>query len=87
MEVVMIEKTDFLTLINKVEQVLTKIDVIENTISKDCKLYNITDAAKELHITRQTLHRYINLKLIEPLLIGNTSYFTREIIDEFLKQK
>jgi len=87
MEVIMLEKTDFLTLTNKLDQVLTKVSVIENTMSKDRKLYNITEAAKELHITRQTLHSYINLGLIEPLLIGNTSYFTKEIIDNFLKQK
>lgn len=84
---VIIEKESFDALLEKVEGLAHEIHTLKKELRRDTKLYNITEAAKLMKISTPTLHKLINNGLIETKLVGNSTYFTMELIDKFLSQK
>ena len=80
MEVILISKEEYLQLNNKLDKVLSMLD----EKAKDTKLYNVTETAEKLGVTRQTLHNYIRYGLIETKIVGNKTFFTDTIITNFL---
>ena len=81
MNMIMIKEEDFVQMNEKLDKVLTLLE----TKNEDTKLYNISETAEQLDITRQTLHNYIRHGQIETKIVGNRTYFTKRIITNFLK--
>lgn len=86
MSLVLIEKAEFDDLKRSVESLHTMLRDIKREVCGDTKIYNITEAAKMLGITRQTLHSYIRYGQVEPILIGNRHFFTRDLINKIQQQ-
>lgn len=75
----MISKEEFASILDKLDSIERKIEVMKN--SEDSRLYNVTEAARILGISTQTLHAYIRAGYVEPLKINGSNKFTREIIN------
>ena len=84
---VIIEKEWFDALLNKVDNLSSEINMLKREVSKDSKLYNITESARLLNISTVTLHKLIKHGLIETKTVGNSTYFTRGLLDKYLAQK
>lgn len=84
---VIIPKDSFDKLIEKIDMLANEVAGMKREVRKSDQLFNITVTAKKLGISKPTLHKYIRLNLIEYKLVGNTTYFTQEIIDEFISRK
>ncbi|OJV17929.1 MAG: hypothetical protein BGO30_08275 [Bacteroidetes bacterium 41-46] len=84
---IIIPKDSFDKLVEKVDTLAKEIAGMKREVRKSDQLFNITVTAKKLGISKPTLHKYIRLHLIDYKLVGNTTYFTQEIIDEFISRK
>ena len=84
---VIIPKDSFDKLVEKVDTLAKEIAGMKREVRKSDRIFNITETAKKLGISKPTLHKYIRLHLIDFKLVGNTTYFTQEIIDEFISRK
>ena len=84
---VIIPKDSFDKLIEKIDMLANEVAGMKREVRKSDQLFNITVTAKKLGISKPTLHKYIRLNLIGYKLVGNTTYFTQEIIDEFISRK
>lgn len=82
---VIIEKDDFDSLLKKIDSLTSEVQGLKTEVRRDNKLYNITEAAQMMNIAKSTLHKYIKLGLVEYLLVGNSVYFTQELIDKNTK--
>ena len=82
MSLVLIEKAEFDDLKRSVESLHTMLRDIKREVCRDTKLYNITETAEMLGITRQTLHAYIRYGQVETVLVGNKHFFTRDLINK-----
>lgn len=83
MNMIMIKEEDFAQMNEKLDKVLTLLE----TKNEDTKLYNISETAEQLGVTRQTLHNYIRYGQIETITVGNRTYFTKRIITNFLQNE
>lgn len=84
---VIIDKVSFETLLNKIDGLNQAVEELKRLVRIDDRLYNITESAKIMGISKPTLHKYIRLGLIEYKLVGNTTYFTRDLIEKFVSRK
>lgn len=81
MNMIMIEKAEFEELRQAIFSMQKAMNEIRRSVNPDGKLYNIKETAKELGISRQTLHSHIRYGVVEPIILGNRHYFTRELIE------
>ncbi len=86
-EAVIISKSSFEQLVSKIDGLIGEVRNLSTEVRKEDRLYNITETAKKLHISKPTLHKYIRLDLIEYKIVGNSTYFTQELIDKFISKK
>lgn len=84
-KMIMIKEIDFSTLLNKIERIEKRLENL--TTERDDKIYNVTETAKILNITPQTLHSYIRAGYVKPIKINGSNKFTREIIESLRTQK
>jgi hypothetical protein len=84
---VIIDTVTFETLLKRIDGLYQAIEELKRIISVDERLYNITESAKIMGISKPTLHKYIRLGLIEYKLVGNTTYFTRDLIEKFISKR
>jgi len=84
---VIIDTVTFETLLKRIDGLYQAIEELKRLVSIDNRLYNITESAKIMGISKPTLHKYIRLGLIEYKLVGNTTYFTRDLIEKFLSKR
>lgn len=84
---VIIEKESFDALLDRIDSLTSTVEQLGREVRRDNKLYNITEAAKMMGIAKSTLHKHIRYNTVEYLLIGNSVYFTQELIDKNTKPK
>lgn len=84
---VIIPKDSFDKLLDKIDNLANEVAHMKREVRRSDRLLNITETAKKLGISKPTLHKYIRLSLIDYKLVGNTTYFTQEIIDDFISKK
>lgn len=84
---VFIPTDSFDLLLHKIDILSSEVSRLSKQVRKDDRLYNITETAKKIGISKVTLHKYIRLNLIEYKVVGNTTYFTQELIDSFISKK
>ena len=86
-QAVIVTKESFDQLIDNIQRLTSEIRVLQRQVRKDDRLYNIKETAKKLNISTPTLYSLMKAGLIEPKTVGNSKYFTQEIIDEYVSSK
>ena len=83
MEMILIEKADFLALLSKIDSISSRLE----KLTSDCdeKIYNVTQAAEIIGVTPQTLHAYIRAGYVTPLKINGSNKFTKKILESLKK--
>ena len=84
---IIIPKESFDQLLSKIENLSSQIYELKKEVRKSDRLYNITEAAKIMGISKATLFNYLKYGLIDCKLVGNSRYLTQELIDEFISKK
>lgn len=85
MRMIMINEEDLTSLKRDITEIRHSLNTLLK--SRDNKLYNVSEAAKQLHITPQTLHSYIRAGYVKPLIINGRNKFTQEIISSLITKK
>jgi ACT domain-containing protein len=84
---VIIAKESFDLLLKKIDNLSSEVISLKKEVRKSEKLYNITESAKKMGISKATLFNYLKLGLVECKHVGNSRYFTQELIDDFISKK